>query len=189
MRAAYLVLLAFCAVLAAPMSETRDQVWKTFESKAQRFRVRYPPSWNRLADWCRKPSSDVFLDIINFPNSERVKGVVLNSSGAEIYVARAPSDTHTLERWIEREVGHDEVLDKRELTIPEPAKDGCRRLVRLLLREDVSDSGKAFFSYTEYFCSTDTGLFLIRLHHWDGDPHKDELQATAFKIALSLRSW
>jgi hypothetical protein len=188
MKAAHIAMLGVCAALIAPVCVSRSEAWKTFESRTERFRVSYPASWNRLADWKGKPASEEFLDIINFPNCERLRGVVLIARGAEIQVGRAPSGVDSIESWIEDSMGHDEKLEQQEIAVRAPAKQACKRLVRLATREEENPAGDSI-SNISYFCSTDTSLYLVQLRHWEKNPDHLKLQATALKMALSLRSW
>jgi hypothetical protein len=187
MKATCPALIALCAMTAALCCESRTETWKTFDSKAQRFRVRYPGSWNRVTLWDGKPASQDSLEIINFPITEAVKGVFLIASGAEIQAGRAPGDVTTIEDWIRRGTGPVERLEQREIPISIPPSHGCARLVRLTTREQIGPDGGSFI-YTEYFCSTDTGLYLVSLHNWEGNPQQKQFEAVALKIVMSLKS-
>lgn len=182
-----LLSLGFLVSLLAGNAPPKAQ-WKAFESKAQHFRVRYPVSWNRVEGLDGEPASREALDIINFSNSERVKGVVIKSSGAEIQVSGPPPNVHTIDDWIRNHVQDDVATDQREISIPNLTPNGCRSLKRVTWRSDVSGDGKAFFYYTAFYCSTNTDPYAIVLHNWDGDPDQQKLQDVALEIALSLRS-
>ena len=123
-KPAYLGLIGLCAMFALLAPESRSEAWKSFESRAERFRVCYPASWNRVALWGGEPINEDHLDIINFPNSERLKGVLLIAAGAEIQVGSAPSDVTTIEGWISRGTELVEKLNQREIPIRTTAKHG-----------------------------------------------------------------
>ena len=97
--------LLFLAVLGSARSQGRDQAhWKLFVSKTQHFSVLYPSSWNRLLVEDHEPDHDT-LDIINFPDRERARGVVIKEGGASIdVVGVAPDSTpfgwHSVDDWI-----------------------------------------------------------------------------------------
>jgi len=188
MRASRIVLFAISAVLIAAVRDSHAEAWKSFDSKVERFRIRYPASWNLLKFWDGDSRSPEYLDIINFPESDALKGVFLTSAGAEIRVGRAPSDVRTIEAWIARGAGLVEKVDQREIRIRTPAKHGCTRLVRLVTRGETGPDGGSFL-YTEYYCLADSALYVIALHHWEDNPDREKLQAITLKMALSLRSW
>ena len=162
-------------------------LWKVFESRTQHFRACYPASWSHLEGLGGTVDPDV-LDIISFTNSQRVKGVVLMPSGAEIQVSRAPGNVHTIKDWVDLDLRDDVAMEEREISIPKTTESECKKLRRVTWRSDVSGEGKIFFLYTGYYCSTDTELFRILLHNWEGDPNQSRFQTIALKIARSLRA-
>jgi hypothetical protein len=131
------------------------------------------------------------LAIINFPNSQRLRGVVIKDGGALISVnaapvEAAPSNVRSLDDWVRWYEKNEEALDDRDIPTSTPAPGGCQQLRRIVTREDMGSG--AFSIGTVYFCSTKHGLYVVILSNWEGDPHQGDLQDTALKIAKSLRS-
>jgi hypothetical protein len=158
--------------------------WRLFESKTQHFSVRYPPSWNRLA------TSDGVMDenilgIINFPNSERLEGVVIKEGGAAISVGGPPQWISTVDGWIEYSQRRSVTLDRKVLAIAAPSPGGCTRLERVVTRFKMDD---AHVINTDYYCTVGSRFYGIFLTNWEGDPQQSKLQDVALRIALSLRS-
>ena len=181
--------LVMGAVFTTSAPASNPEVWKTFISKPERFLVRYPSSWNRTRlDGSHLASKDS-LDIINFTISEALRGVFLPPSGAQVTVGRGPSGVTTLENWMAKGAASAEYIDKREVPIRDPRKDGCTRLIQTIMREQVGPTETSSFRWIDYYCSTPTGLYLISLHYWEANPDHQNLDAIALKMALSLRSW
>jgi hypothetical protein len=158
--------------------------WRLFESKTQHFSVRYPPSWNRLATWDGVMDENI-LGIINFPNSERVEGVVIKKGGAEISVGGRPNWISTADGWIEYSQRRSVTLDRKLLAMAAPSPGGCTRLERVVTRFKMDD---AYVINTSYYCTVGNRFYGVFLTNWEGDPQQSRLQDTALKIALSLRS-
>jgi|SRR5579862_6871540 len=163
--------------------------WKLFVSRSQHFSVRYPSAWNQLQDRDVTLDRDT-LEIINFPNSEIVSGVIIRKGGASIGVNAAPvnaapGNVQSLEDLVRRYKMDDAVLADHAIPLTRAIPDGCQTLRRVVTRDEV---GPHTFSIdTDYFCSTRIGLFVVLLTNWEGDPHQSMVQDTALKIALSLR--
>lgn len=158
--------------------------WKLFQSRSQHFSVRYPPSWNRLGGWGVPPDPDV-LGIINFPNTERVEGVVIKKGGAEIWAGGPPKGIDSVDRWIYGYLHGDAILDQRPVPISSAPPNACGTLQRVVTRLKMDD---AYEIDTAYYCTVDGKFYGIFLTNWEGDPHQSELQDTALRVALSLRS-
>jgi len=158
--------------------------WRLFESKSQHFSVRYPPSWNRLATWSGVMDENI-LEIINFPNSERLEGVVIKKGGAWISVGGPPERISSVDQWIRRYLHSDLIIDERAVPISSPLPNGCTSLERIVTRAKMDD---AYTIDTSYYCTVDSRFYRVFLTNWQGDPHQRELQDTALEIALSLRS-
>lgn len=178
------VLLAAIAVGAAS-KPPRTATWKTFRSETYHYAVRYPGSWYPFTTELRQTMD--YLDILSFPPSETVTGVVIKRGGAEISVGRAPRDVLTLEQWIKRGTKFNTEVHQEEVTGFAKKAAGCRALTKVT---SLSEVGPATYQLvTEYYCTTARGLYGIELTSWKGDPKQKEFQRVALKIALSLRSW
>jgi hypothetical protein len=159
--------------------------WKLFVSRSLHFSVEYPSLWNRLQDHDVAPDADT-LEIINFPNKERVEGVIIKKGGASISVNLAPSGINSARDWIRRYNRDNVLLDDRTIPRLRSAPDGCQDLRRIVSRDEVAPN--AFSIETDYFCSTPRGLYVVLLTNWEGDPHQPAYQDIAAKVALSLRT-
>lgn len=158
--------------------------WRLFESKSQHFSVRYPPSWNRLATWDGVMDENI-LDIINFPNSERLKGVVIKKGGAWVSVGGPPEGISSVDEWIHRYLGRDVIIDQRAVPISSPSPNGCAKLDLVVTRAKMDD---AYAIYSSYYCTVGDRFYSVFLTNWEGDPQQSKLQHTALKIALTLRT-
>ncbi|HVB98276.1 MAG TPA: hypothetical protein VNJ12_02940 [Candidatus Dormibacteraeota bacterium] len=178
---ALLLAVAAGATTRAPRATT----WKTFRSETYHYTVRYPGSWYLFVTALR-PKLD-YLDILSFPPSETWKGVVIKKGGAEISVAAAPRDVDTLREWIDHTAKLD--TDVRSQVIARFARQpsGCKVLTRIT---SLSRVGPATYQeFTDFFCTTDHGPYVVTLVTWKGDPKRRHFQDVALKVALSLRSW
>jgi hypothetical protein len=171
-------------VLLAVGTSDAEQ-WKTFHSNGQHFSVHYPSSWHRLG--AGQFENDDVLGIINFPNSERVEGVVIKAGGAAIQVSAAPRGVNTLTEWIRRDLQGDQIIRERDVVLQQLVPNGCTALKEVTWRSDVSGSGKAYQLHASYYCSTAIGLYSVFLTAWDGDPEQRELESLSLSMALSLR--
>jgi len=167
-----------CFVLAAVAAAS----WKTFESKKYGYRVQYPASW-----YLFNVGVDA-LEILNFPPSERIEGVVIRSGGAFISVAGAPPGVNALDEWIDRDVRSGGCVGRREVPVAHPPPDGCSKLTRVDTIDDVSGSGKAFQVTATFYCVADAGLYAIAVTNWKDDPNQPQYQRVALEIAQSLRT-
>lgn len=183
-------ILPICVVLAAAtvgaaLRAPRAAAWKTFRSETYHYTVRYPGSWYPFVTALR-PKLD-YLDILSFPPSETWKGVVIRKGGAEISVAAAPRDVGTLREWIDHTARLDTDVRSQAITRFARQPSGCKVLTRIT---SLSRVGPATYQeFTDLFCTTDHGPYVVTLVSWKGDPREQEFQRVALKVALSLRSW
>jgi len=184
-----LLFLVAAWVPAAPQ-ERAPANWKLFVSETQHFSVVYPGSWNRLLGADGRPINDG-LEIINFPNRERVTGVVIKKGGANIsVVGLAPDSTpfgwHTVDDWIRFSVRHRIVIDQSEISVAGAAPTQCTTLKRVV--SEIPTSGDAYQIDTSYYCTAGGWLYSVSEGNWKGDPHQNDLQEIALQVVLSLRS-
>ena len=177
-----LLLAMSCGLSSAP--QVRN--WKEFKSDLQSFSVKYPSDWNRLQGLDGKSDPSV-LDIINFANSERLKGTVIKENGAEIQVAKADSREHRIEELVRQDSQNRIPISKQDIAVEPKASDGCTAIRLVTWTYDVGESNEATFFVSAYYCSTRAGIFRIFLTNWNGDSHLEQYQATALRIALSIR--
>jgi len=179
-RALVLALLAWNSALGSPVPG-----WKTFESTKYGFKVRYPDQWQELRGIDGTPGSKDRFDIINFPNAERVQGVVIKKGGAEISVGPAGSGSAPIDDWVRDNTKLDTHVQRRTIKMSSPNPSGCMSLVEVTSLSEVGPDTR--FSRTVYLCSTARGAFAVFLTNWQGDPKEVELRELARKIVLSLR--
>jgi len=177
-RALVLVLLAWNSALGSPVPG-----WKAFESTKSGFKVRYPAQWQELRGIDGSPGSKDRLDIINFPNAERVQGVVIKKGGAEISVG--PAGSGSIDDWVRDNTKLDTQVQRRTIQMSSTDPSGCMSLVEVTSLSEVGPDTQ--FSRTVYFCSTRRGAFAVSLTNWQGDPKEVELRELAREIVISLR--
>lgn len=177
-------LLLVCIVAACFTPLVSQDQWSTFRSAKFRFEVRYPESWNRVAD-----TADV-LNILSFPPSQRVQGVVLPAGGAAITVTSLSAllvqdGIATIEDWIASDVRDSQVLG-REITSSSREPGACTQLTEVSWK---SEEGPGRYSHTtSLYCRTRGALFRVQLSLWEGESKELELKNIARRMALSLRS-
>ena len=172
-----LTLLGLCSALVSASG-----AWKTFESKKAGYRVQYPASWYLI-----DPRVEV-LNILNFPPTERVQGVVIRAGGAEISATNAPPGTRTLDGWI-----HDNLMgatadETLEVPVSKPERGGCSNIKRVSWSTDVGGTSPAYIVQTVYYCSTVYGFYSVGVMNWRDDPNQNEFREVALRIAQSLRA-
>jgi len=178
-----LLALAACAV---GLSAQGGEALKEFQSAKYQFTVQYPASWFPLAG-----TTDI-LDITNFERTPQVPGVALKVGGAEITVTQAPSDVHTAEQWVLRDlpdtswVSKDFAAEQVDLPVSNPVAGGCQKIKRVSWRDELAP--EAYLVETNYYCSTDARLYKIALSNWDGDRAQSKLRLIATEVAQSLRT-
>ncbi len=156
-----------------------------FVSRKYHYEVFYPSSWHLLVEGNESPSDT--LDIISFPPSERVEGVVLKDGGAEISVAPVPEGRSAIEKRIRSDTKFD--TDVRRFNVrrgKESSSSGCAEIVGASSLSEVGPLRS--FRVIRYYCSTQLGLYEIQLTFWRGDPNERTFQETALGITESLRS-
>ena len=134
--------------------------WIRYVNKQSGYSLDYPVSWYRL-----DPGSTRF-DILNFPPDQRIKGVVLKDKGAEILVTLQPKDgSQSLDNWINRELGHDQLIESKDISAAQKSQEGCQRLQQVVSRSEVAEGNK--FIYTSLYCITTRRSVQVTLTNWD----------------------
>ena len=154
----------------------------TFRKVEYHYLVQYPASWYLFTTELG-PALD-YLDILNFPPSERVEGVVLRDGGAEISVGAAPSNIATLERWIKADTKFD-VQVRQRMSGLSKLPYGCRRIIEVTSLSEVGPGRN--FDHTAFYCSTERGSYVVALTNWQGDPKQKMFYEVARNVVLSLR--
>lgn len=167
-----------CAATVAGIVRAESKI---FTSTKYHYKVSYPSSWYLL-----NGAQLNYLDILSFPPSQRAEGVVLADGGAEISVGRVESKAQTAEDWIEERSKFLTDVNQREIESFTKRSGGCTKLIQVTALEEVGPGRN--FSDTCYYCTTANGPYTIMLHNWEGDPHQNDYQRVALRIALSLRS-
>jgi hypothetical protein len=172
-----------CLTTATPQPD--GSVWRTFRSVKYRYATTYPASWYQFKTELR-PSLD-YLDILNFPPSERAEGVVLKDGGAEITVGPAPQGMRTLQDWIRKATKLDSQVEQRGVKEFTKTPSGCTELVKVTSLFEVGPGRN--FVHTSYYCSTNRGMYAVSLTNWERDPQQKKYQAIALRVASSLTAW
>jgi hypothetical protein len=173
------LVVAALALLGTPSG------WKTFESTKYGYVVQYPASWHLLTTELH-PTLE-FLSILNFHPAQRVQGIVLRESGAEITVIGPPPDVRTTEDWIQLNLKSSEEIERVDIRMTKSEKNGCSNLLKVVSRSEVGPG--RYFVHTHLYCTTQRGLFCLTLTNWNGDPNQSKLQGLALKIVSSLRTF
>ena len=177
-----LLVLCFATVVYCIWASNGE--WKTFFSERHGYSVQYPATWHLFETSLKgRPDS---LDILNFPVSQRVEGVVLREGGAEISIGSAENSGITIDEWNREKTKADEVKTKRELEVAKPSASGCRRLVEVTSLFEVGPGRN--YSRTIYYCQTGKRLYGIFLTNWQGDPKENDFRKVALEITNSLRT-
>ena len=153
-----------------------------FNGSHGQFSVRYPSSWYSLG-----ARSNEALDIINFPPSQRVRGVILTEQGARITVLKKPENVSTLQKWIQLDVLNSEIESRREVP-GSTASDGCTELVEVKWKWDSGGGPDVYSQETAYYCVAKTGIYRIQLTYMSNNLAGPELSAVALKVAHSLHA-
>jgi hypothetical protein len=140
---------------------------------AKGFQIRYPKSWRILG----APLDDI-LDIVNFPTSRQVRGVVVPLEGARLTVLRAPGPT-TIEARLRADARTRErqgdPIAVAELTPP---------AFEVLWLVDV---GGAFpMEVRAFYLRCKAHLFCAYLDYWPDNPAKVELRKLALSVLATL---
>lgn len=175
-------MLCLCMVLPSLALAAPD--WQVFVSRKYHYSVRYPGDWHLLTTALR-PTLDS-LDILSFPPSERVEGVVLRDGGAEITVGPPARDISTIDQWIQQDTKANTEVFRQDLEPSETDPLGCQRIVEVTSVFEVGPD--RYFDETTYYCRTDHGLYGATLLNWQGDDREDHWQGVALKMIESLRT-
>jgi hypothetical protein len=157
--------------------------WKSFTSSKYHFSVQYPESWY-LSD----ATTDI-LDVTNFRRSRPDETITLRVGGAEIQVAGARSDVHTVYDWMHHDLpddASDAEVHETDVAVPKAMRGGCTKITEMMWRERVAE--EAYFAETSYYCQAGSALYKVSLTNWDGDPNQKALRDLAARMVLSLRA-
>jgi len=181
MRQAFFILsFLFLACFSIVLTVTANS-WKTFKNEKNRYTITYPTSWHLLDD-----TIDT-LTIVNFPPDRRVKGVVMPPSGAGITVVPAPPGIAGISAWEEKDLLGSTPLNRQRISAKGRTTGACSQLVQT---EWESEEGPDTYSHqTVYYCASGNRLYRVELSNWRGNPNQTQLQKTALRMVLSLRSW
>jgi len=160
-------------------------VWGSFSSAAYRYSIQYPASWYPFTGGGQRTPGN--LDILNFPPSERVEGVVLSEGGAEITVMPAPHGGSGIEGWIEERTKGAGRIQRRPLTPGAGAGEGCSGAEEVIWDYEVGPN--SYQTITDIFCQTRRGPFLVTLTNWKSDPDAEKYREFARRMAISLHVW
>ncbi len=174
-----LLVSSICSGQASPRPKT-----VTFRSSKYHYLVRYPASWYLFTTQLR-PELD-YLDILNFPPSQRAEGVVLRDGGAEISVGAAPFNIPTLEQWIREDTKFDTQVKQEELKPFGKAPAGCTRIIEVISLSEVGPARN--FQRAAFYCSTERGSYVVSLTNWQGDPKQKMFNEVARNVVFSLRT-
>ena len=156
--------------------------WKAFHSEQYRYSTFYPPGWQPLT-----PRSQAFT-AINFPQSERVEGIVVPPSGAMIEAG--PTGEPTVDKEIKADLenaGTDATVDQTLLTkLPYP--DACKSLRQVEYDVNLGSTTSPVYQHiTSFYCEVHGRAFGVTLIYYRGNKDAEMLQAVALDVARFLR--
>lgn len=171
------VLLAGSVCFPLRSQEVSDFAY--FRSMSHGFSVKYPRSWYPHI------ASDIF-SINNFPPSRAVRGEVLPSGGAGIFVltseqelrdSRNPRDVSD---FVELDNARQSLIDGRTLEVSGEGRRLAVIEIRTLCCEPTQESVSWYFEIEKH-------MFVGILYYFRGDPNADKLHDTLKEVVLSLR--
>jgi hypothetical protein len=151
-----------------------------FESKDHSFSADYPSSWEQMRAFGNGATDNQELDIINFPNRERLEGTIIKNGGAEIILrtGKAP----------ERLEAGDKLIARHTITLP--SAPFCSAVSELRIDTVVAtkpNGEDVLEDDTTYECSRGSASFTLVLRHWKDDPKHQSYERTALEILKTLR--
>ena len=179
MRIRFTLLSFFIVVMCAKIAAPSDG--KTLRSEKGHFAFTCPTIWR-----VREDGQKTF-EIINFPESEILKGVGLSKRGASITVVRAPANIASIENWLARDAARFGVKGQHVIDLTHLAHSSCKRVTKAEWDSEVGPN--TLTHQTSLYCQTDEQLFRIELTNWSDDPKQKDLQQTVLEIAASFKSW
>src|ERR1039458_2009939 len=95
--------------------------WRKFTSEENSYSCYFPPQWHYL------PPALGNLRIVNFPLSQKVRGVVLPQGGALVVILERPDNVGDVERWIKTTTIGAETISKKDVSRSEERRVGKER--------------------------------------------------------------
>ncbi len=178
-RVAGLVILWVGALLAP-----QHYGWTHYVSAQHRFSAFYPPGWHLLT-----PDVGV-LQVVNFPDSERVGGTIIPPAGAIITVGPTGYPGKTVNDVIVASlVGADgpPILDQTILT-DGLGPDGCPALHEVQTYLNLGSATHPVLERdTTYYCQVHGRIFTVNLEYFRGNRAAPMLESLARTVATTLR--
>jgi len=175
-----LVALALLGGLLAP----QHYGWTHYASPKRQFSAFYPPGWHLL-----KPDFGI-LQAINFPDSERVGGVVIPPTGAIITAGPTGYPGKTINDVVVASlVGTDgaPILDQTLLT-DGLGPDGCPTLREVQTYLNLgSPVHPVLERSTSYFCQVHGRIFSVNIEYYRGNKDAAMLESLAREVSMTLR--
>jgi len=179
---ARLILGLFC--LAGTAAVPAGTGWTHFVSTKYRFSAWYPPGWQPLA-----PGSQS-LEIIDFPQSQRVTGTIIPEGGALIQ-AGPDALPGTVQDQINSELLHagavSAIIDQTLVTgLPYP--DAPKTLRQVEYYENYGTQTDPVLQHiTDFWCEVNGRVAGVTLFYWRGNKDAKMLEGLALDVARSLR--
>lgn len=155
-----------------------------FVSQDHTFSADYPASWEQMRAFGNGATNKKKLDIISFPNSERLEGVVIKRGGAEIFLESG--------RIADKLGAEDKLIDRHTITLasaPFCSTVSIERVNSAVVTEDETPNHIAVYQDdTIYECANGSKYFTLVLRHWKDDPKHDSYEKSALQILKTLRS-
>ena len=177
--AAGLVILWVAALLAP-----QHYGWVHYVSTQHRFSAFYPPGWHEVTPGLGG------LQVINFPDSERVGGIIIPPAGAIITVGPTGYSGKTINDTVVASlVGADgpPILDQTILT-DGLGPDGCPTLREVQTYLNLGSATHPVLERdTAYYCQVHGRIFTVDLEYYRGNKDAAMLESLARDVAMTLR--
>jgi hypothetical protein len=176
--------LGLVFVWASTLLAPQHYGWTHFVSAHHQFSAFYPPGWHELTPGLGG------LQVITFPDSERVGGIIIPPAGAIITVGPTGYPGKTVNDVVMASlVGADgpPILDQTILT-DGLGPDGCPTLREVQTYLTLGSATHPVLERdTAYYCQVHGRIFTVDLEYYRGNKNAAMLESLARDVAMTLR--
>lgn len=162
--------------------------WKRFYSQKYRFAVFYPADWAPLDFHGIEPQGE-YLDVINFPESERVTGIVIPQSGAELIVAPSRNPGATIDDLVAQSLKfvHDAPSVDQTILTGMTGANECGTLRQVKYHINLGDDLHPVLEHdTVYYCEVHRRILVVTMRYFRGNKDATMLDGIARTAAQTL---
>lgn len=154
-----LVLIALLLPIRSGIALMNGVPSRTCQAQTNTFAVSCPPSWYVLE------TDAMTIDLLSFPPSERLEGVVIKKGGAEITIDLATSSTPDLRTWI---ASDKKLFDTNKPITMRLSETAC--LESQAVNATIAMGPQTVERDVSIYCGTQKHLYRLRLRGWQTDP-------------------